>query len=284
MAEAAEIVALCQPNGSSAKSTTGAAIAHLEAEAGRRVLMVGLDPQGNLTSWFSADRDTAGITQALQSANVEWPGVPAEEVKEDLRRSVRRTIQHTRFGVDVIAEDVGLRHTVQAWNNFHPDRRDYLLADVLASIEDLYDLVLLDCKGDLGVTTMAALRGIRPSDASDRVTHAIGVCLPESKSVVGLTTLQGEIETLVAEGERVELAAVIPAKIQHRSRSADADDIYQWMRETYATIITPPIRKAPSMDGAYNSGEPITAFDPSSPVSEDIRTVVRFLQDRKVLP
>lgn len=279
-----DVIALVQPAGSTAKSSTAAALGHLEAADGRRVLAIGLDPQGNLTSWFGAARDTAGITQALTTANVDWPGVPAEEVRADLRRHVLRTIQHTDHGVDLIGEDVQLQHTIEIWNTFHPDRRAYLLADVLDSISDLYDLILLDCKGDLGVLTMAALRAIRPNDPTSRVTHGVCVCLPETKSVVGLTRLQQEIEGLADDGERVELSAVIPTKVQHRSRGADADDVYQWMRETYESIITPAIRRTPSLDGAYNSGEPITAWDPNSAVSADYRAVVESMRDRKVLP
>lgn len=281
---AAEITALMNPAGSTTKSTAAAALAHAEAQEGKRTLVVDLDPQGNLTTWLGGDRNTAGITQAITSASVDWPGIPAEEVRADLRRNVRRTIQHTAYDVDLIAGDIGLRKTVEAWSTYDENRRDYLLADIFAAVDDLYDAIILDSKGDLGVLTEAALRSIRPHDQTGRLTHAICVCLPETKSVVGLTTLQAEIDRMIEDGERVELAALIPAKIQHRSRSADADDVYQWMRESWGHIITPPIRKAPSLDGAYNSGAPVTAYDPRSGIAEDFHAVAQFLRDRKVLP
>lgn len=273
------------PAGSTAKTTTTAGIAHTEhASHNKRVLVTDTDPQGNLTTAFGADRTAPGISQALTSASMEWPGVSADEVRADLRRSVLRTIQHTPSGVDIIGADVGLARLIENWNTFSEQKRDYLLADIFDAIHDLYDVIIVDSKGDLGVLTRAVLRAVRRGDTTGRLVHVVCVCLPDLKSVGGLTTLKAEIDRLIEEGDRVELAALNPTKIQHRSRSADADDIYQWMGRTFPDIITPPVRKAPSLDGAYSAGMPITAFDPDSPVTLDLHAVTNWLRDRKVLP
>lgn len=281
----AQIVAFMNPAGSTAKTTTTAGIAYIEhALHNKRVLVADTDPQGNLTTALGADRTAPGISQALASASLEWPGICPDEIRDDLRRTVRRTIQHTASGVDIIAADVGLARQIENWNSFSEQKRDYLLADIFDAIHDLYDVIIVDSKGDLGVLTRAVLRSVRRSDTTGRRLQVVCVCLPDLKSVGGLTTLKAEIDRLIEEGDRVELAALNPAKIQHRTRSADADDIYQWLQRSFPDIITPPVRKAPSLDGAYSAGMPITAFDPGAPVARDLCVVTDWLRERKVLP
>lgn len=281
---APQVVAVMNPAGSSAKSSTVAAIAAELASQGRRVLVVGLDPQGNVTTWFGVRRDSAGISQAIQSASVAWPGVSPEEVQAELQRQVRRTIQHTSSGVDLIVEDLQLQHTIAVWATF--DRPEYLLADVLASVQDDYDAILIDCKGDMGVLTLAAMQAVRPDDPAGRKVQAVCVCLPDVKSIGGLARVRAEVERLAGEGDQVELAAVIPVKIQHRNASAVADDLYQELKQdpTVAPKLTPPVRKVATLDEAYMRGEPVTIWDPTWKVSEDYRAVVEHLRNRKVLP
>lgn len=265
------VVSLMNPAGSTAKSTTAAAIAHLVAGAGRRVLAVDLDPQANLTAWLGGQgTDTAGITQAVRATvnnDAEaWPGIDPAEVRADLHRQVRRTIQTTEAGVSLIAADPGVRGLVRTWTDLrsHPER---LLADLLGALADDYDLVVLDCKGDLGVLAEAALRAS---------TDVVGVATPTTKALEGLQLLAAE-----AAAVGTQMRAVIPVQVRHRSRGADADDLYTVMKADWPT--TPPIRGLASMEGAYLAGQPITLWDRRSPASEDYALVVAELSARGVL-
>lgn len=277
----AELLAFANPAGSTAKSTITAAIAHLAAVSGARVLALDLDPQANLTEWLGGSRDTAGITQALRAAAANdptlWPGVPVAEVQSDLRRHVQRTVQPTASKVDLIASDYTLRATLKRWDELRPGNPDLLLGECIAAIESDYDLVVMDCKGDLGPLTESALRA-RPSGDPVRV---IGVATPTTKALSGLGLLSAEIRKL-AETASVQLAAVVPAQIRPRNRGADADDLYQLMRETYPSLVTAPVRGAASLDAAYTAGEPITAYDPKSGVSQDLGLVLADLRLRKL--
>lgn len=268
-------VGLMNPAGSTAKSTTTAALAHLAHEAGWRVLAVDLDPQANLTEWLGGGRDTGGISQALKATAANdpagWPGVAAEDVLADRARQVRRTVQTTPLGPDLIAADVGLRALARHWTDLRPEAPERLLAEALDTVVDTYDLVLVDCKGDLGVLTEAALR------ACDEV---IGVASPTTKAMAGLGLLAAE----TARVDGVEFRAVVPAQIRPRNRGADADDLYQLMQETYDGQLTPPVRGASNLDAAYTTGQPVTAYDPGSGVSADLRAVYADLRAKGVLP
>lgn len=264
------VVSFMNPAGSTAKSTTAAAVAHLSAAKGQRVLAVDLDPQANLTAWLGGATDTAGITQAVRATVTNdpagWPGIDPGEVRADLQRQVRRAIQQTPAGVDLIAADAGVRGLVRTWSDLrqHPER---LLADLLAALVDYYDLVVLDCKGDLGVLAESALRAS---------TDVVGVATPTTKALEGLQLLAAEAQLV-----GVPLRAVVPVQIRHRSRGADADDLYSMMRADWPT--TPPVRGVASMEGAYLAGQPVTLWDRHSPATEDYGLVVDSLTERGVL-
>lgn len=281
----ADLMLLANPAGSTAKSTVAAALAHLTAAAGHRVLAVDLDPQANLTEWLGGSRDTAGITQALSAAaandSTMWPGVPDAELAADRSRQVRRTLQATGAGVDLIGSDLGLRATVRRWTELRLDAPELLLAEAIAAVEDDYDLVVLDSKGDLGSLTEAAFRARAARPGAP--VKVVGVATPTTKALSGLTLLSSEIRKVAAEAP-VELAAVVPAQIRPRVRGADADDLYGLMQETYPGLMTPPIRGAASLDAAYTAGEPITMYEPKSGVSEDLAAVAACLRSRGVLP
>lgn len=281
----AELVVLANPAGSTAKSTVAAALAHLSAAAGQRVLALDLDPQANLTEWLGGRRDTAGITQALTATATNdpslWPGVPAEELAGDLRRQLVRTVQHTAAGVDLVAGDLGLRATVRRWTELRPASPELLLAEAIAAVEPSYDLVLLDSKGDLGPLTEAALRARGKFDGPP--VRVLGVATPTTKALGGLTLLASEVRRVASEAA-VEMAGVVPVQIRPRNRGADADDLYALMRETYPELVTPPVRGASSLDAAYTAGEPITMYAWNDGVSQDLVAILGDLQRRGILP
>ncbi|MDN5803885.1 MAG: ParA family protein [Microlunatus sp.] len=281
----AELVVTANPAGSTAKSTVAAALAHLAAASGQRVLVWDLDPQANLTEWLGGRRDTAGITQALTAAATNdpdlWPGVPTEELAADLRRQLVRTVQHTAAGVDLVAGDLGLRATARRWTELRSSAPELLLAEAVAAVEDSYDLLVLDSKGDLGSLTEAALRARGKRD--DPPVRVLGVATPTTKALGGLTLLASEVRKVAGEAA-VEFAAVVPVQIRPRNRGADADDLYAVMRETYPALVTPPVRGASSLDAACTAGEPITMYAPDAGVSADLGAVWADLRRRGVLP
>lgn len=266
-------IALMNPAGSTAKSTTAAALAQQAVEAGRRVLAVDLDPQANLSEWLGANRAAPGISQAIRAVVAndpdQWPGVSVDEVRADLARQVERTIQHTGCGVDVIAADHNVRTLVRSWSDLraHPEQ---LLADLLAGLPARYSLVVLDCKGDLGVLSEAALR------AADDV---IGVATPTTKALEGLQLLAAE----VAHVGQSTLRAIIPSQIRPRNHGADANDLFAVMIEQFGGLVTRPVRGGSNLEGAYTAGQPITQWAPASSVAVDLAAVHVELSQRGVL-
>jgi chromosome partitioning protein len=135
-------VAVINQKGGVGKTTTtvnhGAALARL----GKRVLLIDMDPQANLT--LHLDRRPGEGVRTLTDLLVD--GAPLREM-----------IQETRTpGLAVVPADTSLAGVEQVLAN--RIGRETILREALEEIEDLgFDFVLLDCPPSLGVLSANAL-------------------------------------------------------------------------------------------------------------------------------
>ena len=249
-------VAFQNANGSTAKSTSVAALAYLLAEQGQRVLVLDLDPQANVSKdWFGVGREVGmshAVQQIVANGPSAWPGLSVEDLRPDLRRLVMRAVQHTDYGVDVLAGDTRLQAMIEKWHDLGP-APELLLAELLDALDEDYDVALMDCKGDDGVLSQAAARA---------ATDVVGVATPTIKAINGLKTIKAE-----ADKAGSQMRAVMPVIIRPRTRGADADDIYANMQQLWPT--TPPIRGAATIEYAFATHQPIPHREPNSDLSGD---------------
>lgn len=154
----ARILALCNQKGGVGKSTTTFHLARAAVRAGRRVLVVDNDPQGNLTSIAAAeavDEDQAGLADALSSRAPEtirdvivpgvWPGL-------DVVPTSGVTLGYVRD--ELVIAGAG---------------REGRLRQALAQVAEDYDLVLIDCAPSLDQLT---INGLTAADAVVVVTES----------------------------------------------------------------------------------------------------------------
>lgn len=132
-----QIITCAVIKGGTGKTATCAALAQAGAHEGRRVLCVDLDPQGNLSNLFGADKEAPGAAELMQGA------------------PILETIQETAQGVDIIAGNDSLAIDTA-------DKRKqatiYELETALEPIKKAYDLIIIDTPPAFGNLTYNALQ------------------------------------------------------------------------------------------------------------------------------
>ena len=113
---------------------------------GKKVLLVGTDPQGSLTismGWQQPDELPTTLSTLMQKAMNDQPIQPGEG------------ILHHAEGVDLIPANIELAGLEVALVNSM--NREKMLKQVLDSAKREYDFILLDCMPSLGMLTINAL-------------------------------------------------------------------------------------------------------------------------------
>jgi chromosome partitioning protein len=121
------------------KTTSAINIGAFLAEAGKKVLLVDFDAQGNLSSGIGAKPLKPGIYELLSNASASQQVIRKTEVAN----------------LDVIPADHDLSGA--AVELIDQKERNYFLKKALSPLKNVYDYILIDCPPSLGQLTMNGL-------------------------------------------------------------------------------------------------------------------------------
>lgn len=131
-----KIIAIVNHKGGVAKTTTASSMASILQNEGKRVLIVDLDAQCNLTDTFLTERPVKTIYESFMDPSINC----VCQIKENL------DILPASINLSAIDAILGARM-----------EKEMILSDILEPIKDDYDIIILDCPPALSVITVNAL-------------------------------------------------------------------------------------------------------------------------------
>jgi len=141
-----KVIAITNQKGGVGKTTTTFNLGVALAKQGKRVLVVDVDPQSNLTTyagWYDENELKYTLTDLMEQSMND------EEIK------TKESILHHSENVDLIPSNLSLSALENSLT--YAMSREYTLRNCLSSIKDDYDYILLDCQPSLGMLTINAL-------------------------------------------------------------------------------------------------------------------------------
>ncbi len=253
------ILAITNQKGGVGKTTTSVNLAAGLAHAGRRVLLVDLDPQGNATMGSGIDKRTlkASVYQVLLGLST------AEAIRRPSEAGGYDVIPANRDLAGAEVELVELEH------------RETRLKSALAPIVADYDFILLDCPPSLNMLTV---NGLVAADA---------VMIPmqcEYYALEGLSDLVNTIKRVRQHlNPRLEIEGLLRTMFDPRNTLAQqvsAQLQAHFGEKVYATVIPRNVRLAE----APSYGVPAVNFDTSCKGSQAYIALAGELLSRSGIP
>lgn len=235
----ARIIAIANQKGGVAKTTTAVNLSACLAAAGKRVLLVDADPQGNATSGIGVARESLSrciYDLLLEEATAEEVVVPTQVPGLDL---VPATINLAGAEIEL----VNLPH------------REARLRRALHPLRDRYNFIFVDCPPSLGLLTINALT------AADRVLIPIQC---EYYALEGLGQLLRTIQLVQQRlNPQLELEGVLLTMFDARTNLSIqvVEEVKDYFGDkVFRTIIPRNVR----LSEAPSHGKPVISYDARS--------------------
>ena len=243
-------IAIVNQKGGCGKTTTAINLSAALGQQGARVLLIDMDPQGHASLGLGvAGADLASLYELLKGEH---------RLDEVIQSGVTR-------GVDLIPGNISLAAAEHLLAD-QPDR-DRQLARHLATLEERYDCVVLDCPPALGLLSVNALR------AADRVVIPVE---PSLYSMDGIERLRETIHLLADQYGIQPSVTVLANMFDIRTRIA-RNMLEMLESELSIDLCATRIRNSVRVREAACHGAPLTDHAPRAPVTGDFRNLAEEL-------
>ncbi|MDP2940462.1 MAG: AAA family ATPase [Candidatus Omnitrophota bacterium] len=234
-----KIIAICNQKGGTGKTTTAINLTSFLALAGRRVLLVDFDPQGNTTSGLGVDKNSLSVSiyhSLLDHINISEIILPTQLQNLFLAPS----------NIDLTGAEIELVSL---------DNRERQLRFILQPIKSQYDFIFIDSPPSLGLLTLNSLV------ASDSVIIPIQCEFYALEGVTQLLKTINLIKERLNPGLEVEGVLLTMADFRTNLTSEVINEIRSFFKQrVYQTIIPRSVR----LSEAPGFGKPIALYDKHS--------------------
>jgi chromosome partitioning protein len=244
-------ISVVNQKGGVGKTTTVFSLSAAFAELGRRVLVVDLDAQANLTSSFGYDPDALEVT--------------SENLLTDEKVVAEDVILETAIeGVHLIPADIKLcRADVKIHEMF---LRELILDTKLKHLFSHYHVVLFDCPPNLSKVTINALL------ASDEVLVPVETQAYSIKALSDLTNTFALIRQKMNHALRVW---ILPTKVDRTSSLAA--EFLAALDQAFGERLLAPVSADPEVVKAPMFFEPVTRSFPETRAAREYARLAKFL-------
>ena len=233
-----KIIAIANQKGGVGKTTTAVNLSAALAEAGKKVLMADLDPQGNTTS---------GLGGRVNERNSVYDAMMG-------RTPLQECIQKTEIKkLHLLGSDIRLAGAEVELVSV--SEREFFLKKLLGPVRDDYDYIFVDCPPSLSLLTLNALA------AADTVLVPIQC---EYYALEGVTSLMNTIQRVKRTfNPRLEIEGILLTMLDGRTNLGlqVVDQVKKHFRKAvFSTVIPRNVR----LGEAPSHGLPICLYDPKS--------------------
>jgi len=245
------VIVFANQKGGVAKTTTTLNLGVAFAEHGLRVLIVDLDPQGNLT--MSQGMNPDAIERSMFDVLVHR--LPISEVIH------KKEVDIAVSSIDLAGAELALSAMIG---------RERALEKALLEVRDKYDFVLIDTPPSLGLLTINAF------------VAATGVIVPvqcEYLSLRGLVQLENTL-AMVRENLNpdVKVEGILPTMLD--SRTLHSREAIEILEENFGELVYKTrIRKTVRYAEAPVKGLSVLKYDPNGSAAEAYRELAKEVLD-----
>jgi chromosome partitioning protein len=247
----AKVIAFANQKGGVAKTTTTLNLGVALKEMGHRVLLIDLDPQGNLT--MSQGMNPDAIERSMFDVLVHR--VPISDIIHTVEVDIAVA------SIDLAGAELALSALIG---------RERALEKALVEVRDRYDFVLIDTPPSLGLLTINAF------------VAAESVIVPvqcEYLSLRGLVQLENTL-AMVRENlnPKVHVEGIVPT--MYDRRTLHAREAIEILEEHFGDLVYDTrIRKTVRYAEAPVKGSSVLRYEPSGPAAQAYRDLAKEVLD-----
>ena len=244
-----KIIAFANHKGGVSKTTSVANIGAILSQGGKKVLLIDLDAQANLTDYFLKERPEKSIYNAL----VDETPLPIVQIGKGL--------SIVPSSLDMVGLETKIADNI--------DRAE-LLQILLDPIKEQYDYILIDCPPSLGITTLNALIA-----ATDLYIPLTAEAIP----VRGLKMLTDALDRVKKrKNPTIELSGIIITRWGARNLNRLIEES---LRKNFGKVVfKTKIRENISIAEAPTFYQDIVTYAPTSHGAEDYKALTKEILKR----